>query len=74
MPEKIFPKKAKELHQYMNKTMPKQIRDMGLQFFISRFRKQGWHDKSFEPWAKRKSNDKRKGRAILIDKGRLRKS
>lgn len=70
----MIEKKAKQLHQYMNKTLPKQIRDMGLHFFISRFREQGWRDKNFEPWEKRKKNDKRKGRAILIDRGRLRNS
>ena len=34
----MIEEKAKQLHQYMNKTLPKQVKDMGLQFFISRFR------------------------------------
>jgi len=74
MLEKILQKRAERLHAYMNKQLPKEVRKIGLQFFLSRFREQGWLDKSFEPWAKRKGKDRRKGRAILIDKGRLRNS
>ena len=39
------------------------------------FSKQGWTDNSFAPWRKRKGNLKKgKGRAILVQSGRLRRS
>ncbi len=39
------------------------------------FNKQGWHDNTFMPWRKRKGNLKKsKGRAILVQSGRLRRS
>lgn len=71
---KIISQKAKELQAEFNK-LPGQAKTLGLQFFISRFRAQGWRDDTFKPWAPRKRKDKRRpGRAILMDRGRLRNS
>jgi phage gpG-like protein len=68
-------RQAKELHRYANNVLPKQAKDMGLHFFKSRFRAQGWLDNSFKPWPKRKRVDKKRpGRAILMDRGKLRNS
>lgn len=73
--EEIIQQKAKELHRYMNGQLPRTAKNLGLQFFQSRFRSQGWLDESFQPWPKRKKQDKRRpGRNILIDRGRLRNS
>jgi len=43
-------------------------------FFVASFRKQGWDDKAVEPWKPRKKQDKRAGRAILVQTGDLRRS
>lgn len=47
--------------------------NMAVNFFIDSFNRQGWLGNTLEPWVKRKSN-KRPGRAILVDSGRLRRS
>ena len=66
--------KTLELEQAINK-LPKKVKDIGVQFFKSRFRAQGWYDSTFMPWKARKGKDtKGKGRAILIKSGRLRNS
>lgn len=71
---KIIDEKARELQQELNK-LPVAAKDIGLQFFKSRFVEQGWRDKGFEKWKPRKKTAKRnEGRAILIDTGRLRNS
>ncbi len=43
-------------------------------FFTNSFRSQGWLGNRFEPWRKRRTDGKRKGRAILVDSGRLRRA
>lgn len=44
-------------------------------FYKQRFQEQAWADNTTQPWAKRKPGAKRnRGRAILIDTGRLRRS
>ncbi len=48
-------------------------------FFTNSFRQQGWLGNSFQKWPSRKASkwgkvDKRKGRALLVDSGRLRRS
>jgi len=43
-------------------------------FFVASFRKQGFDDKNVQPWKPRKKEGKRKGRAILVDSGDLRRS
>lgn len=72
--QQIISQKARELQAEINK-LPGTAKNLGLQFFITRFRAQGWRDDTFKPWAKRKRTDKRRpGRAILMDRGRLRSS
>lgn len=44
-----------------------------LNFFNDRFREQGWLGYRFEKWKARKNDGKRKGRAILIDRARLKR-
>ena len=57
------------------KGLPRLIGTEAVNFYKQRFREQAWSDNTTEPWAKRKDNAKRnKGRAILVDKGRLRNS
>lgn len=66
--------KTNKLRTELNK-MPRIVKDLGVAFFKSRFRAQGWLDESFTPWPKRKKTDKRRpGRGILMDRGRLRNS
>lgn len=43
-------------------------------FFVASFRKQGFEDRSLHHWKPRKKEDNRKGRAILVDSGDLRRS
>lgn len=43
-------------------------------FFVASFRKQGHEDRSIDHWKPRKREDNRKGRAILVDSGDLRRS
>lgn len=43
-------------------------------FFVASFRKQGFENRSVEHWKPRKKEDNRKGRAILVDSGDLRRS
>jgi len=43
-------------------------------FFVASFRKQGFDDRNVQPWKPRKKEGKRKGRAILVDSGDLRRS
>lgn len=56
--------------------LPGVLGTVAVNFFKDSFRRQGWRDRSFTPWAKRSadSNKKKKGRAILIRSGRLRNS
>lgn len=42
--------------------------------FVDNFKKQGFDDKQVKAWAPRKQEDNRKGRAILVDSGDLRRS
>lgn len=58
---------------------PGMLGNEAVNFFTNSFRQQGWLGNSFTPWRARKASkwgkkDKRKGRAILIDSGRLRRS
>ncbi len=45
----------------------------GLNFYLSSFQKQGFTDRSFEPWQTRK-NDQRPGSALLVKSAGLRNS
>ena len=66
------------IQQQFNRLMqdlPAKLGTIMVNFSKSRFREQNWVDGITSPWAKRKNNAKRnRGRAILIDTGRLRRS
>lgn len=55
--------------------LPTILANEAVNFTKDRFTKQGWQEETLQPWQKRKSNAPRnKGRAILIDTGRLKRS
>lgn len=57
------------------RTMPARLGAEVVRFSHDRWRQQGWLGNTFQPWAPRRKGAKRnKGRAILMDKGRLRRS
>jgi len=59
----------------MMETLPSQLGTIMVNFSKQRFRDQAWKDITLSPWARRKAGVKRnKGRALLIDSGRLRRS
>jgi phage gpG-like protein len=59
----------------MLKRLPLLIGNTAKNFFQDRFKTQDWVDYSTVPWARRKAGAKRdKGRAILTDTGRLKRS
>lgn len=54
---------------------PGMMGNMAVNFFIDSFNRQGWQGYTLERWVKRKAKkDRRPGRAILVDSGRLRRS
>lgn len=60
---------------------PGMLANDAVNFFLDRFREQGWLGTGFQPWRQRKAVTKwggttkrNSGRAILIDSGRLRRS
>ncbi len=60
--------------------LPLLVGNEALNFVLDNFKKQGFLGASFQPWRKRRDpnkwgqSDKRSGRALLIDSGRLRRS
>jgi phage gpG-like protein len=55
--------------------LPRVLSNDTQRFFTQSFDKQGFTDKSLEPWAKRKKPKKTdEGRAILVQSGRLRRA
>ena len=61
----------KEVLQYV----PGMLGNDAVNFFLDRFKQQGWLGNSLDPWVKRRNNKGRNsGRAILVDTGRLRRS
>jgi len=55
--------------------LPRALGGVAVNFFKDSFKRQGWLDKRTEKWPARKKSAKRNtGRAILIDRGRLRNS
>lgn len=55
--------------------MPGVLATVAMNYFKDSFRRRGWRDRTLDPWARRKSNGKRdRGRAILVQSGRLRNS
>jgi phage gpG-like protein len=72
-------RKAEEHFKRVLMYVPGMLGNEAVNFFTNSFRQQGWLGNSFTPWRARKVSkwgmrDKRKGRAILIDSGRLRRS
>jgi len=67
-----------ELQSKFNRMMedlPAKVGTIMVNFSKQRFRDQNWLDAAPSPWAKRKAGAKRnKGRALLVDSGRLRRS
>jgi phage gpG-like protein len=59
-----------------HRDMPRLVAASGVKFFKKSFQHQGWvYDGNIHRWKKRNSNAKRnKGRSLLIDTGRLRRS
>lgn len=61
------------------RSLPRLVGNEVVNFAKDSFRRQGWLGNSFEPWPARKSQSKwgktprNKGRALLIDTGRLRR-
>jgi phage gpG-like protein len=59
-------------------TLPRKVAILAVNVAKENFRKQGFTDKSFEPWKKRKVQRKgtkaRQSGAILVDTGRLKRS
>lgn len=55
--------------------LPGVLGTVAMNYFKDSFRRQGWRNTNLVPWAKRKAKGKRdKGRAILVQSGRLRNS
>lgn len=55
--------------------LPGVLGTVAVNYFKDSFRRQGWRDRNLVPWAKRKDGSKRnKGRALLVQSGRLRNS
>jgi len=60
--------------QQLRLTLPYKVGVVAVAFSNQRFREQSWVDIITEPWKRRKPGAKRNtGRAILVDKGRLRR-
>jgi len=56
------------------KSLPKILGNEAVNFSLDRFKDQNWIGDSTEPWAPRKTNNKKNiGKAILIQTGRLRR-
>ena len=77
----IFPLNAVERHfKQVLQYAPGMLGNDAVNFFLDRFKEQAWLGTSREPWQKRKAftawgkTPRNKGRAILIDTGRLRRS
>lgn len=77
----IFPFNSVEKHfKEVMLYAPGMLGNDAVNFFLDRFKEQAWLGTSREPWQKRKAFTKwgktprNKGRAILIDTGRLRRS
>jgi len=57
--------------------LPLLVGNEAVNFTLNNFQMQGFMGNTFQPWATRRTGwkrDKRKGRALLIDSGRLRRS
>lgn len=64
-----------ERFKQMKRTLPVVVANTAKNHFLEGFRKGGFTDETFDPWAKRKAKARRNaGRAILVDTGQLRRS
>lgn len=72
----IFPLNAVEKHfKQVLQYAPGMLGNDAVNFFLDSFHRQAWIGNSVEPWRQRRGNSKRnKGRAILVQSGRLRRS
>jgi phage gpG-like protein len=73
-----FEQKIREF-QLSKRTLPAIIGNMAKRHFVEGFRKGGFTDITFDPWAERKKKDRVDGngtntRAILVKNGHLRRS
>ncbi len=73
-----FKGKIKEF-QRLKRTIPRQVGNIAKNHYLKSFRDQGFTDKTLSPWARRKRPNRsdrrtRRNRAILVDKGHLRRS
>lgn len=63
-----------DIREYFKK-LPRQVGVLALQHFKRNFAQQGFYDDSLKKWRPRKTNSPRnKGRALLVNKGRGRRS
>ena len=62
----FFTRKAKRIQKAL-RTIEVKTTAMADEHSQNAFDRQGFTDKSFRPWAKRKREGRRKGRAILVD-------
>lgn len=60
--------------QKMKSTLPVILGAKIRNFSMDAFRKQGWTDSGFERWKPRKYKKKDEGRAILVKRGKLKRS
>lgn len=70
--ERMIRHKAQELEHVVN-VLPTKLGAEAVNFSLQRFRSQNWKGTSRQPWKQRKVK-KARGRAILIQSGRLRRS
>lgn len=64
-----------ERYNRMIADLPGKVGTVAVNFTKQRFREQAWVDNATEPWRRRKPGTKRnRGRAILVDSGRLRRA
>jgi len=69
-----FGKIAKQFTNY-HRLLPAKVGAIAVDFYKQSFRRQGYIDKAYKRWDERKKTDKRrKGRAIMVDTGTLRRS
>lgn len=75
MPNRFDLHRQREVLRKQLQTLPVKVGDIAVNFFKARFREQGWRNVYLKGWKQRSPKAKRnKGRAILIDSGRLRRS
>jgi phage gpG-like protein len=70
--DKLGGRQIRDKVRALKRTIPKATATMAVEWFRESFRKQGFTDRSFKKWKKRKVRDD--GRAILVKDGRLKRS